>query len=132
MEQRLSDLRQAAEGLLFLSETDAPFEAVDLGVQPREGFSPAYLAQLLGKPAGTRTETQEIGYCLRNMTRAREGASAERQAEAERFRQLQELLLASLSDAQAYRFGERRVEVYLLGWTGEGRLVGLKTLAVET
>ncbi|WP_210489872.1 nuclease A inhibitor family protein [Rufibacter aurantiacus] len=132
MEQTLEKILQAAQGLYMLSETDAPFEPLDLGQQPSEGFNGERLLSLLSKPADSPVEEQELSYFLRNMTKVWEGASAEKQAEIERFRQLQGLLLATLTMVKVYRIGQTQIEAYLLGWTPDNLLIGLKTLQVET
>ncbi|WP_210466827.1 nuclease A inhibitor family protein [Rufibacter roseolus] len=131
MIQTLEKIQQAAQGLYMLSETDAPFEPVDLGQQSSEEFNRERLLSHLGKPMDSPVEEQELTYFLRNMTKVREGANAEKQEEIERFQQLQNELL-KLTGVKVYRIGRTQIEAYVLGWTPEQHLAGLKTRQVET
>ncbi|MFC6998106.1 nuclease A inhibitor family protein [Rufibacter roseus] len=132
MKQILIELEQAAQGLFYRSETDAPFEAVDFGAQEKASFSSAQLLRRLELPATTPVDTQELSFFFRNMTKVWPEMREERRQEALKFQQLERLLLQSLHHLQVYRVGKIRLTAYLLGWDTEGQLVGLKTTLVET
>ena len=132
MEDFLAKVKLASEGLYMVSETDAPFEPIDLGVQPKEEFNQQHLLNLLSKPEDATVEVQEVDYFLRNMTKAREGAREEKLEEVKRFQHLQQLLIEQLNDVKVYRVGKIQVDTFILGWTSEGHVVGLKTFQVET
>ncbi|RNI26915.1 nuclease A inhibitor family protein [Rufibacter latericius] len=132
MEDILSKLEEAAQGLWVMSETDAALEVVNIGAVYQNGFSAEILVQLLELPSSKPVEIQEVTYFFRNMTSVREGASEEKVLEAKRFQELVELLSSQLKDVKAYRVGQTRIDAYLLGWTSDGQLAGLKTQLVET
>lgn len=130
--EQLKQWEQAARGLYLRSETDAPFEVLNLGKQEKSGFQQEQLKHLLQVPADTLVEVVELPCFLQTMTKAPEGARPERVQEAQQFQQLQELLLAQLEAVKVYRVGSVEIDAYLLGWTPDEHLVGLKTHQVET
>ncbi|MCC9167882.1 nuclease A inhibitor family protein [Pontibacter harenae] len=132
MDPILNELQQAADGLYFRSESDHPFETVDMGRAEHLDPSPEQLLAMLGRPFDVAAETVDLPYFLRNMTRVRPEQSENRRQEAERFQALEQTLLSRLSNVKVIRLGSVRVEAFILGSTPQGRLVGLKTNLVET
>jgi len=128
----LTELQQAAEGLLFRSESDYPFDIVDLGLAGQTDLTPAQLLSMLGRPEEAVAETIDLPYFFRNMTRVRPEYTEEMKQEAQRFQALEQLLTQKLSQVKVFRFGAVNVEAYILGTTPKGRLVGLKTRLIET
>ncbi|RYZ20766.1 MAG: hypothetical protein EOO16_15565 [Chitinophagaceae bacterium] len=128
MHPLLQTLTDAAAGLYFLSETDAPFVPVQLA--PGEGAEDG-VRRLAGKAGADPVEIQEAGHFLRNHTRALEGGP-EAEARAARFRALIALLQQSLPGLKAYRTGSVQVDAFLLGTLPDGTLGGLRTQMVET
>ncbi len=132
MDPILPELQAAAAGLLFRSESDYPFETVDLGRAKYLEPTPAQLLEMLDLPVGTPARTVDLAYFLRNMTRTSPEQSPAMQEEAARFQALERLFVERLAHVQVIRLGEVQVEAFLLGSTPTGRLVGLKTRLVET
>ncbi|QIX63132.1 HIT domain-containing protein [Hymenobacter sp. BT18] len=126
----LTQLRQLTQGLQFISESEAPLEAVSYAA-PADKLTDATLAQLAGLPAETRVEKQELTYFLRNHT-ADDGVLGDA-ALANRFKALQMYLKQELEDVQVYRLGSGpQVQVLVLGKTESGQLAGFKTVLTET
>ncbi|TYZ07893.1 HIT domain-containing protein [Hymenobacter lutimineralis] len=126
----LTQLRQLTQGLQFISESEAPLEAVSYAA-PAGKLTDATLAQLAGLPAETRVEKQELTYFLRNHT-ADDGVLGDA-ALANRFKALQMYLKQELEDVQVYRLGSGpQVQVLVLGKTESGQLAGFKTVLTET
>lgn len=126
----LAPLREMTKGLRYVSESDAPLEAVSFAA-PAGGLTDTALAELAGVPAGTTVERQELTYFLRNHT-ADEGVSGSAEM-ANRFKQLQMFMKQELSGTQVYRFGSGpQVPVLVLGEGEGGRLQGFKTVLTET
>jgi len=132
MDPILNELQQASEGLLFRSESDYPFEIVDMGRADHLNPSPAQLLEMLARPLDTPSETVELPYFFRNMTRVRPEHSDAMRQEAERFQALERLIQDKLKDVKVIRLGSVNVEAFILGSTPQGRLVGLKTRLIET
>ncbi|MBC6990291.1 nuclease A inhibitor family protein [Hymenobacter sp. BT491] len=123
-------LEKLTEGLLFMSESDAPLAAVHFEA-PAGDLSNDALLKLVGEPAGTPVETQELTLFLRNHT-ADKGILND-VALANRFKALQMYMKQELQDAKVYRIGKGpTIQAYALGRTDDGQLAGFKTVLTET
>ena len=127
MNKILRELGEAAEGLLFVSESDYPLEVVVIG----SGDIEREIRKLTGK-VDAKIEKQTVDYFFRNMVKDYPGYSEVQKSLAIRFLKLQELLKAKLKDAAAYRIGVIQVDAYILGQMQDGSFGGLKTRLVET
>lgn len=126
----LATLRDMTQGLVYMSEGDAPLEPVSFAA-PAGGLTDAALAQLAGLPADTQVEKQELTYFLRNHT-ADNGVLGNPEL-ANRFKGLQMYLKQELSGTQVYRLGTGpQVPVLVLGEAEGGKLMGFKTVLTET
>ncbi|WP_242928925.1 nuclease A inhibitor family protein [Pontibacter vulgaris] len=131
-ESMKSELVRAADGLLMLSETDAPLEYY-FHEKPEDGFfDETVVVQWAGKPAGKKVEVQEVDYFFRNMMNTYPDDVDKRKQDAERFRQLVVTLKNLLQDVKVYRIHEIGIDVFILGRTPDGNYAGYKTLVVET
>lgn len=130
--QLLATLEQASVGLLFPSESDAPFTPYGLPVP--EGVEPtaASLLEAERLPGDTPVETITLGELFDPFVAADPGGSAEDLAEAARYRDLVELLSHELTRLRVYRVGKTDIDVYILGQDACGAWLGLKTHVVET
>jgi len=123
-------LSQLVAGLHYVSESDAPLSPVSYDAPAGELTNEALL-KVLGLPADTNVETQELTYFLRNHT-ADKGVLNDVDL-ANRFKALQMYMKQELEDTQVYRLGTGpQVQVYALGKTPEGKLAGFKTVLTET
>lgn len=123
-------LEQAAEGLLFLSETDAPFEYVEL-----PGITGEMTAEVVASAvdaAGAPVETRSLDDFLAGHIERADPADAVGQANVPRFRALKAVLAETLSGVRVFRVGEVDLRYYVLGRTKEGGVAGLVTRALET
>ena len=124
------ELQKQVHGLHFLSESDAPLEAVAYASSGGE-LPNAALLKLLGEPAGTPVATVELTQFLRNHT-ADDGVLNDVKL-ANRYKALQMYLKQELDGAQVYRVGTGpQVRAYALGRTPDGTLAGFKTVLTET
>lgn len=116
-----------ADGLLLMSESDAPltyFELPEVKAGEWPPATPAQFLKLIGKAQNTPVE--EIT--------ADKFFAALAQGNEEQQTQLKDLQknLARLKDLKCYRVGEIEIEIYLLGQAAAGKVCGLQTLSVET
>ncbi len=125
-------LTEAADGLLVLSETDAPLEYYFHQKSEEGTINEEIVAAWAGKPAGKEVETEDLDYFFRNMTNPHTDAGEEVQAQADRFRKLVETLKRHLSDITVYKIKEQSTKVLILGRTADGDYAGYETLVVET
>ena len=132
MENTLEKLKQAAAGLLFMSESDYPLET--LGFTPEKPEAPVQenLLKHLGLPETTAVETQELPYFFRNHTRDLPEYGDEEKARARKFRELESLLKKEIPDVKVYRIGQTQVDAYIIGKLADGSIGGLQTKQIET
>ncbi|MBF8962443.1 nuclease A inhibitor family protein [Pontibacter sp. FD36] len=132
LKQIETELKEATDGLLMISETDAPFEFYQAEEFQGETLDEETVLKLAAMPADYPFEEMELGYFLRNMTHARPDAGDEGMQQAKRFQNLEKKLHELLQDVKVYRVGETQKLVLILGRTPGGEIAGLKTMVVET
>jgi histidine triad (HIT) family protein len=125
----LAQLQKLTQGLAFVSESDAPLEAVSYAA-PTGDLPDAELLKALGEPAGAKVEKVELTLFLRNQTADTGKAGVDI---ANRYKALQVYLKQELDGAQVYRIGTGpQVHAYALGRDAAGRLAGFKTVLTES
>jgi hypothetical protein len=125
-----SALKKASEGLLFPSETDAPFESFEW---PGETGKPdkARVLELAGRPANAAVKTKSLDAFFKDATQEQDWQDEEEKAEVQRFKQLVQTLKESLADVKVFQVGRGESDVYIVGRTDSG-WAGLKTKVAET
>jgi hypothetical protein len=116
----LEVLRNAAAGLLYPSESDAPF---DVFSWPAATGGSAREQVVAHTRAGRQVDEVAVDTFFAEL----EGAD-----DAARFRELRKALRAALTDVHVFRAGSVKVDVYLIGRTRSGAFAGLHTTSVET
>lgn len=126
----LEQLQTLSEGLLYLSESESPFEEVYYPLPPADQDVRSLLAERL-KIAGTsKVEVEELPFFFRNHIKEDSGyGDAET---AKRFQELQRFLEQHLKEVKVYRVGERKITALIAGKTESGDIAGLKTTLIET
>lgn len=132
LKQIETQLKEAADGLLMMSETDAPFEFYHAENYNAKDLNKETVLKLAGMPSHYPVEVVELEHFLRNMTQARPESGEEGKQQAARFQQLQKKLKELLQDVKVYRVGETNITVFILGKTPSGDIAGLRTNVVET
>jgi hypothetical protein len=123
-------LQQATDGLLWPSETDAGFEVVtwpDLDQITTES-----LRDRLNLDPETPILCQDFHRFFQPVTQEQAWHNSEERAERERYQALVQFLSENLNNLQVFRVGEVEIDIYILGQTPEGQILGLQTQAVET
>ena len=123
MSSLLSQLEQAAKGLLFISESESPLEPFTLPAGTPAETQAGFLAAMGHE--GQPVEQVELPYFFRNMVRPIEPT-------ADRFKALQTWLQANLQELKVYRVGQTQVQAYIIGKAQDGSWLGLKTTLIET
>ncbi|HEV2735639.1 MAG TPA: nuclease A inhibitor family protein [Longimicrobiaceae bacterium] len=125
-------LEAAAEGLLFISESESPFEFEELpGDAPAE-LTPDAVRAALGEPDGTPVAELTLDRFLAGHVEEADPADPVAQENAGRFRALKQALTESLADVRVFRVGDAQVRYHALGRTPAGRIAGLAASALET
>ncbi|WP_333139668.1 nuclease A inhibitor family protein [Microcoleus sp. B13-B6] len=125
-----TQLTQASKGLLFLSETDAPFEVIHWQTQGE--LTPAKLLQLTEHPPDAPVEIVSVDDFFAIATQEEDWHDQEERQTVQRFQNLVNTLKQNLSQLQVYRVGSIEIDVYIIGVTDCGGLAGLSTKLVET
>ena len=128
MNATLAAIQQAADGLIFMSESDYPLEVVQL---PAATDTIEEQLQVLTQKQGP-LEQQSLEYFFRNAVKEYPEASATQKQTAQRFQHLKELLQTTLPDVQVYRLGEVQVDAFIVGRLPDGSYGGLRTKLIET
>ncbi len=119
-----TDIAPVIDGLLYMSESDYPFEIV---VYPDAGtgaITPEHMLDLLNLPADTLVEQRTLDQFFTDyLLTGPDGA---------RYTQMRQVLEKHLTDLTVMRVGEIQVRVMLVGRTMCGEIAGLQTVSVET
>jgi hypothetical protein len=129
--ENLSGLTKASQGLLFPSETDAPFEAFEW---PGEQGKPdrTRVLELAGVAAGTPVKVKSLDAFFKDAAAEQEWHDEQERAQAQRFQQLVGTLKETLADTKVFQIGKgTEKDAYVVGRTDSG-WAGLKTKVVET
>jgi histidine triad (HIT) family protein len=125
----LERLQSLSDGLLFLSESDYPFELVYYPQPPETQDLASLLPQWLGLGVESKVMVEELSYFFQHHTST--DLDFVDEEKAQQFRELQTFLEENLPEVQVYRVGIRRITAFILGRTAGGDVVGLKTTKVE-
>jgi hypothetical protein len=118
MADELDALRKASMGLLYPSETDAPFDVFSWP----EAHSAKDALAVQGKAKG---KVEEI-------TLDKFFAELADSDDAAKFAKLKQAITATLSEVTVFRVGAVKVDIYIIGRTESGVVGGLHTRSVET
>lgn len=129
-EQLCEELKEATRGLLFMSESDYPFEVVSW--EGTEELSPEHLRAKAGQGATAAIERRTVADFFRVAAGEQDWKGAEELSLAKRYQTLARLLEENLREASVYRVGETNIAVYIVGRSEEGNWLGVSTRVVET
>ena len=113
-EQIVEQLKRATAGLLYMSESDYPFEVIQWQEMP-EVTSP-FIRSLTGESEDSPIHELEVENFLT----------------AERYKNVVNVLRTNLSNAKAYKVGRINIPVYVVGRSPSGRWLGVSTRVVQT
>ena len=119
---------QLSEGLLFMSETDAPLTYYELSPEKSQEWPPSTAAQflqLIGEQPATHVEKLAPEKFFRDLRPGNEDRE-------DQVADLQKALTGELRNLEGFRVGEIQIKIFVLGKGDSGRVVGLQTLSVET
>jgi hypothetical protein len=117
-------IQRAAAGLLYPSESDAPFDLVRWDATKGDP-SPAAVGALTRKgKKGRPVEDVPVAEFLAGLAETDDAAG---------FKALEQTLKKTLTELRVYRVGgSGKVDIYVLGKAASGEWLGLHTTSVET
>ena len=119
---------QLAEGLLFMSETDAPLTYCELDPAASKQWPPStggQFLQLIGEDPEAPVEKLAPEKFFRDLRPGNE----DREDQVAAF---QKAMTGELRNLEGFRVGEIQINIFVLGSDDSGKVVGLRTLSVET
>jgi hypothetical protein len=127
----LDALRDAVEGLVYISETDAPWEAF---AWPEAAGSPTAeeVRRLGGHPPDAPAEESDWFEFIEPKTTDEDWHGDAERADVRRYRRLREVVERRMTDVRIVRIGEIEVTTYVVGRAVEGGWAGVRARAVET
>ncbi|PMD98804.1 MULTISPECIES: nuclease A inhibitor family protein [Siphonobacter] len=129
----IENLKQEVNGLLYTSESDAPFEVNALPEWQEETPPEAEAFRtLLGLEADVPVKIQKIESFFRPLLKTYDWFGEEENQTVERYQQLKSFVATQLTKPQVYRVGEVEIDIYIVGQSVDGPWVSLKTKATET
>ncbi len=126
----LNQLGTAANGLLYPSETDAPF--IPFAWETMRDFSVDKLLLATRHSRDTPVDGMEPDDFFAPVEHVEEWFDDSERATAERFAALHDTLEDLLTDISVYRVGTVDIDVYVIGKTADGYFAGVSTKLVET
>ena len=129
-EEVLAELERATVGLLFMSESDYPFETIFWKELPE--ISPQFLRELTGHSENAPVEIVSLNDFFRLAVSEESWRSEESRRAAVRYRNLVQILKDELDETKVYRVGEVNIPVYIVGRNSTGNWLGVSTRVVET
>jgi hypothetical protein len=124
-------LTKASTGLLYPSETDAPFE-VFTWKNGTAALSPEVLLAFAKLDAASPVAVVTVDDFFSPLTAEKDWHGHEEKALVQKFKELRQAVCTNLLDPKVYRVGAIEIAIYLAGKTHDGAWVGLKTTSVET
>src|SRR5262245_39697003 len=119
---------QMTEGLLFMSETNAPLTYYELDSEKSRQWPPStsgQFLQLIKEDPATHVEKLAPEKFFKDLEPGNE--DREDQVAA-----LQNVITGELRNLEGFRVSEIQIKIFVLGKDDSGRVVGLQTLSVET
>ena len=128
VEQIRVRLESAAAGLCSTTRGEASFRFVYLPAPERHLLTPEAFGALLGVPPGTPVGEAALegflaGYVGEEGTQSR--------TTRERFAMLLDVFVQNLEEPRLFRTGSGEVQYFLVGWTPDGAIAGLRTSGME-
>lgn len=125
-----AQLGEVAQGLLFPSETDAPF--VFFYWHNVQDITPEKLLLITRNKKGTPVEEVPFQQFFEPVTREAEWMDDEERIITRRFQDMSGALTDLLTNVRVFRVGAMDIDVYIIGKTQHGASAGLCTKIVET
>ena len=127
------EVMAAAEGLVYTSESDRPFEWFELaGGAAGWPYGADEFARKIGAAAGAPVEERTLDRFFKPHIETVDPLDTRAQEIRPRYEALKKLLATRLREVRVFRVGRIEIDCYVVGDDGRGNLAGVRTVAVET
>ena len=126
----LRTLDRACDGLLFMSESDYPFESFYW--EFKGTLTPEKVIELAHEMEDAKVKELTLDGFFKNAVAEESWFDSEEIRIARRFQNLVDTLKRNLEDIKVYRVGFAEAEVYIVGKPEIGGYAGLSTHVVQT
>ena len=113
-------LETTSDGLLFMSETDAPFQLITATKADEKATAKDFVKQQFNVPSDAPVKMVTLDKFFKNATADQDWYEAEEKANAKKFQALQKTIEEKLTDVQVVRVGKTEIAVYIVGKTPDG------------
>ncbi len=124
------EIELACEGLVYISETDAPVLA--FSGPAANGPTGEIILQQTGGKADAPIDEVEFDAFFGRLTEIKDWFGETEKTRAKKFLDLQRLLEENLRQRKVFRIGRIQLDIFAVGIDDDGRLMGVTTRAVET
>jgi hypothetical protein len=124
-------LRSASADVLFVSESESPFEVFLWELPADAQITPEMIIDRTGVAGDIAIEFVDLESFFGVATTHQDWHGALETEMVNKYQNLVRVLQENLTDIQVVRVGEINIDVYIVGKT-DGNLAGLKTNVVET
>jgi Nuclease A inhibitor-like protein len=125
-------LKEASEGLLFMSESDYPWEVFHWKSDPQQDIIPEFILERTGYALDTPVEVVDFDSFFAIATTEQNWHNQDDRETVKRYQNLVKILKDNLTQIQVIRVGTINIDVYIVGKTANGELAGIATKVVET
>lgn len=123
-------IKNAADGLFYISETDAEIEVFD-GKQAETVTKEEVLSQT-GNSIDVTVVEKSFDDFFAPLTEIQDWYGDEEKETAQKYAKLKQLLENNLRDLKCFKIGKIQLDIFVVGLDAENKLLGIKTKAVET
>lgn len=131
-DELLDKLKLATDGLLFMSESEYPFEVFVWQSKEKQLLNPEFVLSKLNKPSDTKVEFVDLDSFFDVATTEEDWHSKEDKEIVKKYQNLVKIIKENLSDIKVARLGDIEIDVYIIGQVPSGDLAGLSTKIIET
>lgn len=128
----LGQLKQATEGLMYISENQYPLKLFHLEAKGKKSITSKDILKATKHSPSTPVESFDFDNFFLNHTQEKDWHSPEEKKSVKQYQQLVSLLKKNLSDLQVFKVGKIEMDVYVIGKSESGEFLGLSTKVIET
>jgi hypothetical protein len=115
-------LRDAVDGLLYLSEQDAPFEVIEW--EEKGKLTADRIRELGQHPKRAPVKQSDFHEFIKPLTEEQDWYEDEEKQRVKKYKQLLAVFDKELTDPTVFRVGKEKATYYLLGRAKSGKWVG--------